>query len=94
LNENEPLLLGDFRKLLERIAPRGNYEHDDLERREGVGLQEPINGHAHCQHLLLASSESLPVVAGRIPLGPYQRVFLIELCSARERRVTVQVVGA
>lgn len=94
VNENEPLLLGDFRKLLERIAPRGNYEHDDLERREGVGLQEPINGHAHCQHLLLASSESLPVVAGRIPLGPYQRVFLIELCSARERRVTVQVVGA
>jgi isopentenyl-diphosphate delta-isomerase len=93
VNENEPLLLEDFRRLLDRLVPTGAFEHDDMDRRTGIPPDEPINGHAHCRHLLLSSSESLPVVAGQVPLGPYQRVFLIELCSPRERQVTVQVVG-
>jgi secondary thiamine-phosphate synthase enzyme len=93
INENEPLLLADFRQLLERLVPRGNYEHDDLTRRQGVPPSEPLNGHSHCQHLLLAASESVPLVDGRIHLGPWQRVFLIELDSPRPRRVTVQVMG-
>lgn len=93
VNENEPLLLGDFRRLLTRVVPRGEYEHDDLQRRLGVPPDEPLNGHAHCRHLLLSSSESLPVVNGRLRLGPWQRIFLIELDSARPRQVTVQVLG-
>lgn len=93
INENEPLLLEDFRRLLDRLAPLGIYEHDDFSRRDGIPPDEPRNGHSHCQHLLLSTSESLPVVAGALPLGRYQRVFLIELCSARRRQVTVQVVG-
>ncbi len=96
VNENEPLLLGDFRRFLADIAPRadGTYDHDDLARREGVPADEPRNGHAHCQHLLLGASETLPVVEGRLVLGRWQRVFLVELCSAREREVVVQVLGA
>jgi isopentenyl-diphosphate delta-isomerase len=93
INENEPLLLDDFRRMLDRLVPTGSYDHDDLERRNGVAPDEPRNGHSHCQHLLLSTSESLPVVGGQMPLGPYQRVFLIELCSPRQRNVTVQVVG-
>ena len=95
VNENEQLLLGDFARFLERLAPAGNgaYEHDDISRRVGVPPDEPINGHAHCRHLLLSTSETLPVVEGRLELGRWQRVFLIELCSARERSVIVQVLG-
>lgn len=93
VNENEPLLLADFRRLLDRLVPCGEYEHDDLERRPGVPPDEPRNGHSHCRHLLLSSSESIPVVEGRIHLGPWQRIFLIELDSPRQRRVTVQVLG-
>jgi isopentenyl-diphosphate Delta-isomerase len=93
VNENEPLLLHDFREMLNRIVPAGSYEHGDMDRRIGVPPNEPVNGHAHCRHLLLSSSESLPVISGSLPLGEYQRVFLIELCSARNRQVTVQVVG-
>jgi isopentenyl-diphosphate delta-isomerase len=93
INENEPLLLSDFKRLLDRLVPQGAYEHDDMERRMDVPPDEPLNGHSHCRHLLLSSSESLPVVSGQLPLGPYQRVFLIELCSARQRQVMVQVVG-
>jgi isopentenyl-diphosphate delta-isomerase len=95
INENEPLLLADFRRLLERVAPAGDgaYEHDDLTRRAGVPPDEPLNGHSHCRHLFLSSSESVPVTNGRLELGTYQRIFLIELCHARTRCVTVQVLG-
>jgi isopentenyl-diphosphate delta-isomerase len=95
INENEELLLGDFRRLLERIAPAGGgaYEHDDLDRRVGVPPDEPMNGHSHCQHLLLSSSETVPIIDGRLELGVWQRIFLVELCAARERRVIIQVLG-
>ena len=95
VNENEQLLLGDFARFLERLAPAGNgaYEHDDIARRVNVPPDEPINGHAHCRHLLLSSSETIPVIDGRLQLGRWQRIFLVELCSPRERNVIVQVVG-
>ena len=93
INENEPLLLNDFRRMLERLIPNGGYDHDDFDRRPGVPPDEPINGHAHCRQLLLSSSETIPVLEGRPGLGAWQRVFLIELCSSRLRQVTVQVIG-
>lgn len=94
INERESLLLTDFRRLLDRIAPRnGHYEHDDLDRRIGIGPDEPRNGHAHCQHLMLSSSESVPLIDGKLHLGHWQRVFLIELDSSRLRDVFLQVVG-
>lgn len=94
INERETLLLADFRRLLDRIAPRdGHYEHDDLDRRVGIGPDEPRNGHAHCQHLMLSSSESVPLINGKLHLGSWQRIFLIELDSSRLRDVFLQVVG-
>lgn len=95
VNENEQLLLRDFARFLERLAPAGNgaYEHDDIARRVNVPPDEPINGHAHCRHLLLSSSETVPLVDGQLELGRWQRIFLVELCSPRERSVVVQVLG-
>jgi isopentenyl-diphosphate delta-isomerase len=94
INENEELLFSDFERFLERLAPPGGYEHDDLARRTAVLPDEPINGHSHCRHLVLSSSESVPLHDGRLALGPWQRVLLLELCHARDRCVTVQVIGA
>jgi isopentenyl-diphosphate Delta-isomerase len=95
INENEPLLMQDFKRFLERIAPAGDgmYEHDDLPRRADVPADEPMNGHGHCQHLLLSTSETVPIADGQLELGRWQRIFLIELCRARERHVVVQVLG-
>jgi isopentenyl-diphosphate delta-isomerase len=94
VNENEELLLNDFARCLERLVPAGiGYDHDDLSRRQNCPPDEPINGHAHCRHLLLSSSEVVPVVDGRLELGRWQRIFLIELCSPRKRSVLVQVLG-
>lgn len=93
INENEPLLIEDFRAMLERIAPEGDYGHNDLDRRVSAEPDEPQNGHSHCQHLLLSSGESVPLTGGRLELGAWQRIFLIELDSARQRHVTVQVIA-
>jgi len=93
INEAEPLLMTDFRALLARLVPAGGFRHDNMTERGDVPTDEPINGHAHCQHLLLASSETIPISAGRLALGPWQRLFLIELCSPRTRAVSVNVTG-
>ncbi len=95
INENEPLLLGDMARFLQRVAPKdGDYKHNDfVVRTENMTEEECPNGHAHCQHLLLGASETIPVVDGELMLGRWQRIFLIELDRPREREVIVQVQG-
>jgi secondary thiamine-phosphate synthase enzyme len=95
INENEPLLLTDLADMLRRLAPiDGPYEHNDFTRRTvNMGEDECENGHAHCQHIFLASSEAIPVVDGRLTLGQWQRIFLVELDRPRQRRVLVNLVG-
>src|SRR5256714_1999853 len=96
LQENEPLLLQDMGGLLERLSAAGGiYQHNDLSRRTGeMDPDECANGHAHCQHLLLSSSQDIPVAEGRLDLGRWQRIFLLELDRGRDRQLVVQVFGA
>lgn len=94
VNEHEPLLLGDFRSLFERIAPIGAvYQHD-----VGIRAVDPVpderrNGHAHCRALLLTASVCLNVADRRLQLGRWQRIFLVELDGPRTREVSMLVVG-
>lgn len=95
VNEHEPLLLADFEAALERFAPRlGLYEHDDMTRRTNVPPDEPANGHAHCRALVLPTSASLAIVGGRLVLGRWQRVLLVDLDGPRRREVSVVLIGA
>jgi secondary thiamine-phosphate synthase enzyme len=95
VNENEPLLLQDMARLLREIAPQhAEYEHNDFTRRTvNMDEDECANGHAHCQHLFLSTSETIPILEGRPALGQWQRIFLIELDRPRQRRVLVSVMG-
>jgi len=94
LNEHEPLLLADFEALFERMVPeRLAYWHDELALRSGIPADEPRNAHAHCRALVLPSSAVVVVVDGRMQLGRWQRVFLVEFDGPREREVAVVSVG-
>jgi secondary thiamine-phosphate synthase enzyme len=95
VNEHEPLLLADFESLLERLAPAdGRYRHDDAASRTvNVTDGERPNGHAHCRALFLPTSATLNVVDGRLRLGRWQRVFLVELDGPRERELSVVLLG-
>jgi secondary thiamine-phosphate synthase enzyme len=95
VQEDEPLLLEDMIACLERLAPEElGYRHNDFRvRTVNMTDDESPNGHAHCRHLFLGVSETIPVVGGRLALGRWQRVFLIELDHPRRREVHVQVMG-
>jgi len=95
VNENEPLLLEDMRRTLERLAPRETeYAHNDFSIRT-VNMQpdETENGHSHCKAMFLRTSETLNIIDGVIQLGRWQRIFLIELDGARSRSVSVLMMG-
>jgi octaprenyl-diphosphate synthase len=94
INENEPLLLRDFQKLLERLAPGdAGYEHDDFARRFEISVDEPVNGHAHCRQLLLTGFATLLVEDGELVLGRWQSVFAVELDGPRHRELALQLDG-
>lgn len=96
VNEHEPLLLTDMAALLERVAPTGTvYRHDDTTLRtvNCVSGERP-NGHSHCRALVMAPAVCLNVIQGRLQLGRWQRLFLVELDGPRPREVSLLVMGA
>jgi secondary thiamine-phosphate synthase enzyme len=95
INENEPLLIQDMKKVLQRLAPHdGTYHHDNFEvRTTNLCADEEKNGHAHCKAMFLKTSESVNIVDGRVQLGRWQRVFFLELDRAKKRTASVMVIG-
>jgi len=55
--------------------------------------QEPKNCHAHLLSMLIGNSVSVPVSRGRLRIGRWQSVMMVELDGERERTVGIQVVG-
>ncbi|MEO6857662.1 MAG: secondary thiamine-phosphate synthase enzyme YjbQ [Solirubrobacteraceae bacterium] len=84
--EYEPGGVSDLQALLERMIPaRGDYEHNRL--------NHDTNSHAHQRAALIGPSESFPLVDGRLTLGTWQQIVLIDFDDRpRERTVSVQVV--
>ncbi len=96
IQEDEPLLLEDLREFLQRSAPAGaHYRHNDFRvRTVHMHDDESPNGHAHCQQIMLGTSESVPVADGELLLGAWQRIFLVELDGPRsDREVIIQALG-
>jgi secondary thiamine-phosphate synthase enzyme len=85
--ELEPGGVHDLRQLLERLIPtRGDYEHNRL--------NHDTNSHAHQRASLIGPSEVVPIVGGRLSLGTWQQLVLIDFDDRpRERTVIVQVNG-
>ncbi|HZO33825.1 MAG TPA: secondary thiamine-phosphate synthase enzyme YjbQ [Gaiellaceae bacterium] len=98
INEHEDGFKADFADLLERVAPAvgAYYRHDDLSVRT-QGIEDETadfpNGHSHLRSGLLPSSQTIPIVDGRLTLGRWQRIFFCELDRSRKRKVLIQVIG-
>jgi secondary thiamine-phosphate synthase enzyme len=95
INENEPLLIKDMEHFLHAVAPKDSYyAHNDFAiLTVHMNEDECPNGHAHCQHLTLGTSEMIPIVNGDLAFGKWQRVFLVELDLPKNREVIVQIMG-
>ena len=85
--EYEPGLLEDVPAAFERIAPRGiRYKHEDT--------WHDGNGHSHVRASLLGPSITVPFRDGRLLLGTWQQVVLIDFDNRpRQRAVIVQLSG-
>jgi secondary thiamine-phosphate synthase enzyme len=85
--EHEPGGVADLRALLDRLIPvEGDYEHNRLNR--------DTNSHAHQRASIVGASEVVPVSDGRLALGTWQQLVLIDFDDRpRERTVVVQVVS-
>lgn len=92
VNEDEPGFAQDFARALERLAPLdGRYAHNEAPHDEE---DEAPNGHAHVRAAFISSpSVMLPIRAGALALGRWQRIFLVELDRGRQRTVQVTLFG-
>jgi secondary thiamine-phosphate synthase enzyme len=84
--EYEPGGVQDLQTTLERLIPvRGDYEHNRL--------NHDTNSHAHQRASVIGPSLSVPVIDGRLALGTWQQIVLIDFDDRpRERTVVVQVL--
>ena len=77
VNENEKELLLDFEEALKDIVKEtDNYKHDFIDN----------NAASHIRAFLLGSSETIPIVDGRLDLGTWQSIFFVELEGPRSNR--------
>ena len=85
--ELEPGGVADLQRLLERLAPtHGDYEHNRL--------NHDSNSHAHQRASIVGASEVVPIVSGRLALGTWQQLVLIDFDDRpRERTVIFQVTS-
>ena len=85
--EYESGVINDLRRAIERLCPRDlTYEHD---RRWGDG-----NGYAHVRAAFLKPCLSIPLADGRLGLGTWQQIVLLDFDNRpRRRRILGQVMG-
>ena len=82
VNENDdPNVCVDVLDCLDRLIPAGVWRHDRVD----------ANAAAHIQSAILGPGETIPVHEGKLLLGTWQAVMLVELDGPRERRVVVTV---
>ena len=82
INENDdPNVCVDTLDALDKLIPAGVWRHDRVDG----------NAASHIQAAILGPSETIPVQQGRLLLGTWQAVMLVELDGPRERRIVVTI---
>jgi secondary thiamine-phosphate synthase enzyme len=85
--EHEPGGVHDLRATLERLVPaEGDYEHNRL--------NHDTNSHAHIRAAIVGPSETVPVRDGRLELGTWQQLVLVDFDDPpRPRAGVVEVLA-
>ena len=85
--EYESGLIHDFPVMLSRLVPKDiEYEHDNT--------WHDGNGHSHVRSSLIGPSITIPIIHGKLTLGTWQQVVLLEMDTrSRNRTVILQIMG-
>ena len=82
INEYEPMLMNDILNALNKIAPSKKLYH------------HPDNAISHIKAALVGPSRTVSVDEGKVSLGTWQQILLINFdTSDRERTLIVTVIG-
>ena len=85
VNEAEERLLDDLESALADIVPTDEgYRHDQIDD----------NADSHLRSMLLGSSVTIPVTDGRLDLGTWQSILLVESDGPRTRTLSVSFVSS
>lgn len=85
--EYEPGLLKDYPAFFDRIVPSNQKYHHDDTWHDG-------NGHSHIRASLQGASFTVPFINGRLLLGTWQQIILIDFDNRpRNREIIVQLNG-
>ena len=85
INDDEPGLLQDYDRFLERLAPQ-----DDVYRHNDTGED---NGDAHIKRQVMGREVVVAITNGRLDFGPWEQIFYGEFDGRRKKRVLVKVIG-
>lgn len=87
ISEFEPGLRADIHSVLDRIAPpNSDYRHN--------ALNHDDNAHSHLRSTVLGPSLTVPFADGRLCLGIWQQIVLIDFDThPRNRDMVIQVMG-
>jgi len=77
LNEFEPRICSDYFKLLETLVNKKGWAHNEIDD----------NAAAHLAACLVGSHCMIPVREGRLALGTWQKIILLEFDGPREREI-------
>jgi secondary thiamine-phosphate synthase enzyme len=82
VNENEPMLLEDLKRTLEKVcSSKELYQHIE-------------NAHSHIRTAIIGGSYSVPVKEGKLMLGTWQNIMVVNFDTReRNREIIVTVVG-
>ncbi|MGI0011180.1 MAG: secondary thiamine-phosphate synthase enzyme YjbQ [Nitrosopumilaceae archaeon] len=85
--EYEPGLRKDFPQMLSRIIPSDKeYEHEKM--------WYDGNGHSHVRASLVGPSITIPFKDGKMMLGTWQQIVLVEMdIRQRDRKIVLQIMG-
>lgn len=85
--EYEPALVKDLQEMDQKLIPAGKGYHHDA-------TWGDANGHSHIRATIIGPSLTVPFVSGRMTLGTWQQIVVIDHDNRpRSRNVVIQVMG-
>lgn len=85
INENDdPNLCDDLLDALNQLVAEGGWRHDRIDG----------NGAAHLKAAILGPSETIPIHDGRLLMGTWQAIMVVDLDGPRDRRIVVTVMNS
>lgn len=87
INDDEPGLLHDYEKWLEKLAPHApinQYRHNDTGE---------DNADAHIKRQIMGREVVVAITDGELDFGPWEQIFYGEFDGKRKKRVLIKIIG-